>query len=289
MFGRSEPGRDERPRWLIRYRALSDKDFEPQQLGWLASTLRDGIVYASQVRGFNDPWEAKPRFSVRPDPARPEEALASFLVRLNPDSETSPWERHLVDDYRRQIVAHGTDVVLDELQRQFSNLICGTWALSLSEDSTQPLMWSHYAVGHTGYALCFDTQALPFSAAIPVQYQDEYPTIDVSSATKPLVALQAALCCKAKYWKYEMEWRVIIPKRSPPFDFIEPTESSGHQAGAFLRIPQSSLKAILLGAAMKPDSIRRITRLVRTHAPSVRIVQCKIHKARFEVLHEALD
>jgi hypothetical protein len=58
-----------RLKFLYRYlRIQEDKDFDRKNLGYLASSIIDGVIYVPVASEFNDPWEASPavRFPIEP-------------------------------------------------------------------------------------------------------------------------------------------------------------------------------------------------------------------------------
>ncbi len=80
---------------------------------------------------------------------------------------------------------------------------------------TDIMMWSHYADGHRGFGLEFDTAQLPFNKALEVHYIDTPPQlnpVDVlvedPSDDKDNALLRAFVFTKARCWSYEQEWRL---------------------------------------------------------------------------------
>ena len=69
-------------------------------------------------------------------------------------------------------------------------------------------MWSHYGDCHRG--ICLEFQVLDeslFSAAVPVEYAKDYPTLRATLPVKDLA--DGMIRTKARLWKYEQEWRVL--------------------------------------------------------------------------------
>jgi hypothetical protein len=82
-----------------------------------------------------------------------------------------------------------------------------------SERVDHILMWSHYANGHRGFCLEFDTRFDPFRDTEKVHqviYSNLYPSI---KATDPVLLPELSiipLITKSLHWHYEEEWRMII-------------------------------------------------------------------------------
>ncbi|MEE9369125.1 MAG: DUF2971 domain-containing protein [Pontiella sp.] len=75
------------------------------------------------------------------------------------------------------------------------------------------LMWAHYTNGHHGFCLEFDTADKPFSTAVDIDYDDNFPTIDFYRLWKEGdlddAEVMKTLRTKSKHWEYEAEWRVF--------------------------------------------------------------------------------
>src|ERR1700690_3587064 len=73
-------------------------------------------------------------------------------------------------------------------------------------------MWSHYADGHRGLCLEFDTIYLPFNDPQKLKkviYSNDRPVLNpVEFLIKDRIEI-TPLITKSKKWKYEKEWRLI--------------------------------------------------------------------------------
>src|SRR3990167_9421058 len=88
---------------------------------------------------------------------------------------------------------------------------------------TNPLLWSHYAAGHAGFAIGYDA-AHPFFGGDKglnerflhdVRYEDAVPTLD-RFALEELV--MAAVLTKPTCWAYEQELRIIKQQGNQAFN-----------------------------------------------------------------------
>jgi hypothetical protein len=136
-------------------------------------------------------------------------------------------------------------------------------------------MWAHYARGHQGFVIEFDTTALFFRQLTPPKhiqvdaaeieaFRAEYGTprhIDYHSSRPVTVATKLnfdLLLTKSDHWGYEEEWRMLMPpdyanywkfpkKRGDPLIFLfelPPTCITGVIIGCNA---SHSLKAQILG------------------------------------------
>lgn len=90
----------------------------------------------------------------------------------------------------------------------------------LSDRGDNILMWSHYALNHTGVALRFttDTEDNPFSMARRVDYVDQMPSLHTDDALAQLLGgysglnpdqvMRTVVWTKSRHWQYEGEWRI---------------------------------------------------------------------------------
>lgn len=92
---------------------------------------------------------------------------------------------------------------------------CGV--LSLSTLPNSALLWAHYAAGHTGVRLRFETGAFSGSLdaisaggciPLPVAYKERPPVRPVGQTHREQIEL--VLLTKTCDWQYQSEWRVLL-------------------------------------------------------------------------------
>lgn len=107
-----------------------------------------------------------------------------------------------------------------ELKKQeyFNKIGVACFSESPSSKPDNILLWSHYADGHKGFCLEFDTCYFPFTGlVIPLQkvnYEPEFPSTNSASAVKGGEVWLIPLTTKSDEWFYEHEWRLIFGKGS---------------------------------------------------------------------------
>ena len=83
------------------------------------------------------------------------------------------------------------------------------------------VMWAHYANGHKGLCLGFDTSVLPPGSVQKVNYAQSMPSDDDYFARRKETPNNVSkkeqdkfkkkfLFTKSSHWKYEIEWRILI-------------------------------------------------------------------------------
>jgi hypothetical protein len=110
----------------------------------------------------------------------------------------------------------------------FDTLSTKNGILCFSADPVQHLMWSHYAESHAGFLIEFDSKHDFLTYAHKVDYRANKavydPTIGPNDA-----AIEEIVRTKSLHWKYEDEYRVIIPleattldtSKTPPWHLFE--------------------------------------------------------------------
>jgi hypothetical protein len=104
-----------------------------------------------------------------------------------------------------------------DLQSQFKNAGVTCFCRAL----TNPLLWSHYAAAHVGFAIGYDPahqffggdQGLYGRFLHDVRYEDVPPSLERYSLDE---LLMAAVLTKATCWSYEQEVRLIKQEGSQP-------------------------------------------------------------------------
>lgn len=102
-------------------------------------------------------------------------------------------------------------------QDSFRATITTAGVCSFGGNPRSILAWSHYALEHRGVCLQFETarDLAVFGQALPVNYSNEYPVLNwVKDSDK---ILDKALLKKYEGWKYEDEFRILLPEQARQF------------------------------------------------------------------------
>jgi hypothetical protein len=113
---------------------------------------------------------------------------------------------------------------LDYLENSFIEMTNDSVGiLCFSNVVTDPVVWSHYAEGHSGIALGFEYPTLQelveAGEFIRVKYSDSRPTVNhrefsQGHTPKNLEVAKAILATKARSWECEKEYRLFIKLHS---------------------------------------------------------------------------
>ena len=102
-----------------------------------------------------------------------------------------------------------------ELRDQYQEALERYRICSFSDNAAHPLLWSHYSDSHRGFCLEFDASTDIFGCAMKVTYQNEYPSIGITEPDED-INLRLSVLTKAKFWKYEGEYRLVSLEPNEP-------------------------------------------------------------------------
>ena len=127
-------------------------------------------------------------------------------------------------------------------------------------------MWAHYSNKHTGVCLEFSTKNILFGGAPEVSYRKDYPKYDLTS-TDELKNIEPFLT-KSDAWKYEGEYRLVAKEdRNGVHKYMLYTQDN------FLKIPDESLKSIIIGCMAPQSTIDEVKKLADLSPSSIRVMQ----------------
>jgi hypothetical protein len=162
----------------------------------LMEMLTNAEFYMSKKSDLNDPLDMAYTISL--------ENYLNLYFGKYPSLKNDPKHVELVSScFKRKIERCENDWMndIDELQSKL-RVVCFT------EDGNNPLMWSHYALNHTGVCLRFEpAKDSEFEKALcPVTYSDEL--IEARNTSD----FAKCLLTKLDTWAIEKEWRIISDK-----------------------------------------------------------------------------
>ena len=179
--------------------------------------VSEQLLWASKPEHFNDPFDCELRIAT---PVTEDSVRAAFQHR---NGEPNNWPEHVSQFASTILDAHGnftqagrtkidheTQVLFDT--NRDSGIVC------LTERPDSILMWSHYALHHTGVCLQFErnpTNTLGDDGICSrVVYSELYPQIDLGKILSHADGrtLDLMMSYKASEWAYEKEWRLITEK-----------------------------------------------------------------------------
>jgi hypothetical protein len=246
------------PEVLHRYRPPDDLS-----QGYLREVLLDNKVYATSPSRFNDLFDCRANLSFE-GTKQQWRAFFTALFRKTLAHQSSTQRKAAVATAVER-KAWKDPQVQQSYIRDLQTGIDQTGVICLCESATIPLMWSHYAKGHTGFCLRFRTAFWPFSECIPVHYKTDLPRPSALATAEEQV--KAFFTTKALWWQYECEWRFVGYEQGP-----------GHRSFA----PQA-LEAVILGHRASDLLRSEILRLAAARSTPASVFQAQPSPTQFKL------
>lgn len=146
--------------------------------------------------------------------------------------------------------------------------------LSLSADPSSLLMWAHYADCHRGFVLGLRAEheflirkdaVGAIGRALPVEYAQSRPAITAYDPSIPIEThanrlVRQILLTKSVEWKYEREYRMVLPLDDQT---SYPHHVTGHDCHLF-SVPPEAIAAVIFGARMTSEAKTAIREALST-------------------------
>ena len=236
------------PKRLYKYRDLSSRTLD--------MVVEDNVYYAA-ASTFNDPLDTRPTLKIDLDEAELEKILTTFVerrIKAEMDAAAkimkasgsgtidhivrhSRWQANQVIssikfEYMAAEPDHGPDSLRSLLGHEIEKELLLQYdkgIVSLAEQATCPLMWSHYGDQHRGVCIGYSTTRfardlykVKYGGSRSVEASKVADMIRENDVARNQVD-EAVLLQKAKNWSYEQEWRLIGPRglESSPLELEE--------------------------------------------------------------------
>lgn len=183
-----------------------------------------------------------------------------------PEESTKKMESLLRDNESllRVVVERASKDMVTGFSEEFRVYCFGT-------DAGNLLMWSHYADGHKGICIEFNTNNNVIGTAYRVEYSNEYPVWRLDNPDR-----MSYLLTKADVWEYEKEYRLIAQQ-------CENTTSKECLAteNNYLKLPENSVLSIIVGCN---GPYEEVCSLLDEVAPDIPVKKAMRVPNKFEVM-----
>jgi len=174
-----------------------------------------------------------------------------------------------------------------KLNAQIKNSVENTGVICFSSSKNNILLWSHYASGHTGFAVGFDTQKLTKaigelkleSFIKEIFYTDTYPEINFEydilkhrDITLLFKAIIESLVTKSSLWSYEDEVRILTFAKNK----------------LLVQFPKDCVSEILIGFKMNDKRVAEIIDIAKNLYPQAEILRCVKEPKTYSISFERL-
>lgn len=230
--------------------------------------IRNKLHFYSPAK-LNDPYDGKVRFSVSDCKEEDFKLLYREIIRKHSPTMDEEDAKNRIEE-EMKLERHGDSDWLtwlrESAKEHFQPDINKIGLFCLSQKRESILMWSHYSNNHQGLCLVFSTKFLQSKFVCEkIRYNNKY----VSSKDFLFTFLgednakqvKQILLRKSMAWKYESEWRAIVPRQA-----ID--ENGGDRN---FNYPEEMLTGIIFGCEMddKDKDIVRTMLAKREHKPKL--------------------
>jgi hypothetical protein len=227
-------------------------------------------IYFPKPSEFNDPFDGN--IPVRWDLMSYEECFEKNLGLINTVHKNK--DQKLVREYAKKVTDEKTLWYPEKLSKERPeqlhkwNSIIGLFSLSNVNDNI--LMWSHYSLNHSGFAVGLKTESLindyVFDYLEPIKYQEEYPIIKGTDDTT--VQFYKKFFHKSELWNYEKEWRL----------------SKNHIEKRLVKLKKETIDQIIIGCCADRKQIEEIIGKVKKYLlPTTRVFKADKSEVNFEL------
>lgn len=261
------------PRKLYKYTKWDNND---KLNGSRHKLLTVPQLYFASLKSFNDPFDCQ---LPRGWDSKTNEEILSYLEKRHSDDREGllKIERHLETDRNGYLNSlNEADIKMTDSQ---------TGVFCLSSNPTNSLLWAHYATGHRGYCIGYDTnKTVEFMRSycdarnltfglINVEYRVELPELDPFLEDDEEWFFQRYRY-KANEWSYEKEYRIILMKQ-------EDLQKNDREVD----ITVECLAEIVLGSRIGEETeteIRKVVDSLRSSNPELKLMRANMSDKNFD-------
>jgi hypothetical protein len=236
---------------------------------FLEAYLLHSFFWLRSPSDFNDPFDTSTDLALGSDIEARRKRYKELAKRHMPGVK---WKMRKKDVEARMFDPEGQ---LSILRNSFDKHLKRLGILCLSEDNLNLLMWSHYADNHKGFALRFDlAHDLKTMLRISkVEYSTDYPLVNWSELEHD--DIKTVFLRKYDGWKYEREWRMVIP----------------NGAHTYLPFKPSAVTGLIFGCRAEDPLKHRILTILQKRAaaglPPLEIFKAVKHKREYRLTIES--
>ncbi|MGE4589048.1 MAG: DUF2971 domain-containing protein [Acidaminococcaceae bacterium] len=159
--------------------------------------------------------------------------------------------------------------------------------LSLTEKPNNMSMWAHYAVGHKGFVLGFDSEhpyfhqkrseSDEFYYLRQVEYHEQKDRVPKKMTE---LSMEDIFLTKNIEWSYESEWRILAPLLYADYK----NENVSPPVYLF-KFPPEALKQIIIGENMNIENKEKILHTIRSKSElqHIELKQAKLNVEQFDL------
>jgi hypothetical protein len=214
------------------------------------NNLQQRCIWFSKRECFNDPFDCDINFSITDITEDNLSRLYNYLRDSSPNNSAfdAKYSQNgkFINKFKEDIIEK-TILNTDLLKVRWAEIGIACF----TEENNNILMWSHYANGHQGFCLEFDTKLYPFKSTdkkslLKIMYSENYPPLSLTDIPDNLPSItQDQLGIKSLNWQYEKEWRMF-----------------SNRGNACIKYENGALSGIYFGCKINADDKKNIINIL---------------------------
>lgn len=192
-----------KPKYLYKYQPFSIESLV---------NLKNREIWFSMPAKFNDPYDCA--IEIGTSPISEEECYKLFKKYREKKKDQIIYDLDYLTNGKpnekfKEKVQNG---LLNAFKDRKKTMLYDRGVACFSEINNNLLMWSHYANGHRGFCLKFDTRFEPFKTNVKkIQYRNYVPSVSPANVLMGNVekVMMPMITIKSSQWSYEKEWRLF--------------------------------------------------------------------------------
>jgi hypothetical protein len=239
--------------------------------------LKYGEIYFPSRSELNDPFEL--RIALTP-PANKKLAVTALLKTVQRAGKRSGATAKGVMAAQAHMKRQTPAAVYAQMQKQHNErLEKDCFIFCLSDNRTNPLLWSHYADSHRGLCIQFHHKVIPFAASCAVTYSESYPTSSYPAPESDINDLfTKSILTKSRHWAYENEFRLFsVRMGNKGSDLGLPWINS-----QLAQVNPKTITGITVGACMPEEARTRLIAFCKKERPDIEIAVAITRADKYE-------
>jgi hypothetical protein len=232
--------------------------------------LTEPEVYFASSKEFNDPFDCSMPFKYKESDLSEENIFLKtidVLKRKHSDWSIDKIHQEAFENQREGLI-FDKNYIQFRSEERIKNFNKTFGILSLTKESNNVLMWSHYASSHTGFCIGYDTKMLwsqTQGRIGPVMYDDKFPEYGLFD--KGLEKNMKYSSIKSSNWSYENEFRIII----------------AYKTGKIVTLKEDVITEIIFGCKMDFKHRMEIIDIVKKKYPKASVYDSVPDKNMFQL------
>lgn len=250
-----------KPNTLFKYESINEYSLR---------NLKNASLFFNAPSSFNDPFDCSILLDSLTYNDNDVVKLFNHYVKSGKPVGSSTVDS--IDQVPKDFIIKSKSGLIKAIEGQQERHLNSIGCTCFSEINNHLLMWSHYANGHRGICLEFDTSCDLFDRVFKVTYSHDYPKlnpIELILNNRNLefdnYALQPLLT-KYKCWEYEKEWRAFHQESRKLYTY-----------------PVDALKAVYFGIDVNKTDIEIICLILQGQNENTKFFKCEKSKKDYEI------